>query len=84
MAWPEWLKLCNCANCGQELTGPSCARQVADNFLEGIVPPYVRGRILGRPYCSDCLDIHKLKPMAEAVPEDPEEDLDVYLRELFG
>jgi len=38
------VKICNCAECGKELTVCKLESQVA-------------GRIKGRPYCSDCLEV---------------------------
>lgn len=43
--------LVNCAGCDRELLGPSEAHRPAGSHPYG----YVAGRIMGRPYCGDCL-----------------------------
>lgn len=44
------MRMCNCASCGRLLLGSR------ETWREGL-PPKVRGRMLDRPYCSDCLEV---------------------------
>lgn len=66
------IKLCNCTGCGKELLGESCSWWAsllpADKRQK--FPPSVRGRILGRPYCRDCLE--SPRPAPKAVTKDDE------------
>jgi hypothetical protein len=66
------LTYCNCAGCGAFLLGDSWR-----SWYNGLRashraahPPPVRGRVLGRPYCADCL----AGRAPEGAPAPPEDD----------
>lgn len=67
-------KLCNCAGCGEELLGESQADAVAlaGRMYRNYKPPrpLVRGRINGRPYCSQCLETTQPHPGRGEMPDD--------------
>lgn len=48
-------KMVDCAGCGMEMLGESMRGRLV-KYDDGAVVPHVRGRILGRPYCWQCLD----------------------------
>jgi hypothetical protein len=48
----ENLKVCDCAECGTTLLGPSEAARFG---LKDAPYPFIAGRIKGRPYCVHCL-----------------------------
>lgn len=58
----EMVKVCNCAECGQEMLGNGQQRLTSImNKAEKEQIPKVRvsGRIAGRPYCSSCLTVRR-------------------------
>jgi hypothetical protein len=65
------VKMLNCADCGAELLGESMAdlegtRVSVSHFRHGsvVLPPLVRGRIDGRPYCRACFRQRTRRPVS--------------------
>lgn len=55
---PEEIKMCNCAGCHCELLGESMESwwHTLSPAQKKKLPRLVKGRILGRPYCTWCLE----------------------------
>ncbi len=62
------IGLVNCAECGMELVGERSAVSVPRPWPSDL-PPAVRGRIMGRPYCSGCLTC-RVPPARATTTED--------------
>lgn len=56
------IRYCNCAGCGTELLGDSSENlAIALRYYRfSDLPRMVTGRIMGRPYCLNCLQVRKI------------------------
>ena len=87
------LCYCNCASCQRRLLGEKSEKKlyaaivleamtandpvVRETYLRAMYDPGVRGRIDGRPYCDNCLQVHynREKDGHEyPTTDDPEDD----------
>ncbi len=54
---PDYLKFCNCAQCGDEIISKASWAILSDEQKEFWKGKIVAGRILDRPYCGPCLRV---------------------------
>lgn len=77
------VRRCNCAGCDRELSSPTDYRRyrATRRPLKGLPSP-VRGRILGRPYCDECLTFHRPPEKPTPFEDSPGPYYDNALRHL--
>lgn len=73
----EYTKMCNCADCGREILGESCADEANDEM-----PLYVSGRINGRPYCQDCWNVPRAHTGSSSGPNHTDPSWDNVVRAM--
>lgn len=74
----EDVRLVNCAKCGAELLGESERAwyyRLSGHHRKQLPPP-VRGRVFGRPYCAACLDPTKADRSSAAEEPPTIEEID--------
>jgi hypothetical protein len=77
------VKMCNCAGCGCDLLGESMHGVDIPKKVRKDLPPFVRGRILERPYCGPCLATMPRSSLVDRfTPGDPDPSRENAVRAL--